>query len=78
MSHKSLQSTRGPRVSASLKNVRGAYGAIQMACFPGKLRCNTRESMVQQEFEMAITKVQASFRKTGESKSDAVLGGAAF
>jgi hypothetical protein len=49
-----------------------------MARFPGKLRCDTGESMVQQEFEMGITKVQTSFRKTGESKSDAVLRGAAF
>jgi len=78
MSHESLQSTRGPRVSAGLKNVRGAYGAIQMACFPGKLRCNSGESMVHQEFEMGITKVQTSFRKTGESKSDVVLRGATF
>ena len=29
--------------------------------------------MVQQEFEMGITKVQTSFCKTGEGKGDAVV-----
>jgi hypothetical protein len=73
-----LKAARGPCISAGLKNIGGADGGIELARLPSELRGDSREAVVQQEFKMAVVKIETRFREINEGRSDATARGTAL